>query len=483
LTEWTISKLKMDFFKRISDLATFIDNELHQIEASFQVLMNSGRKYDGPAEISLEIQGEIQDLSKQLDQLIRTGEDQAEHFDGFLKGMIDTIAEFDEKIERIEKYAANYGYVIRNKEKTDLRTSLQQIEEPNQIEETVDCKLAPVSRKISSPNILELGLVSKTTLQNLGITLRGAEKEVCNEAIEEVEEEVVQSEEEIHENQSPILSQEEDDSLIEESPVFSILKKPNAFKNKKLDASIANYSKIEISPGLFVKRPSSKTKMQPPPLAAKSDQQPEQVVVENNILPKEVVESVQKTAKSDKNDVLEEVIAGSDSPQMPKLKTIDLKQIMKEKQTTACAGEENDVIVTPELPLFQSEEGKFLSTKKNNPINKLMESKKGEEKEEIVTPEMPIFQSEEGKFLSTKKINPNNKLIESRQDEEKEDIVTPELPIFQSEEGKFLSTKKINSHAPSDIINKENLVDSPEMPALKTINLKSVIQQAKGTYL
>ena len=38
-----------------------------------------------------------------------------------------------------------------------------------------------------------------------------------------------------------------------------------------------------------------------------------------------------------------------------------------------------------------------------------------DDKEEIVTPEMPLFQSEEGKFLSTKKINPNNKLIESRQ--------------------------------------------------------------------
>ena len=57
------------------------------------------------------------------------------------------------------------------------------------------------------------------------------------------------------------------------------------------------------------------------------------------------------------------------------------------------------------------------------------------------------------------------------------------MPIFQSEEGKFLSTKKINSNAPSNISNKENLVDSPKMPDLKTINLKSVIQQAKGTYL
>ena len=121
--------MEMEFFKRISDLSTFIDKELNQIEASFQVIVNSGRKYDGPAEISLEIQGEIQDLSNQLDQLIKTGEDQIEHFDGFLKGMIDTVAEFDEKIERIENYAANYGYVIRDKEKTDLRASLQELDE------------------------------------------------------------------------------------------------------------------------------------------------------------------------------------------------------------------------------------------------------------------------------------------------------------------------------------------------------------------
>ena len=56
-----------------------------------------------------------------------------------------------------------------------------------------------------------------------------------------------------------------DDSLIDESPLpMSILKKASTFRNKKLDASIANYSKVEISPGLFVKRPSSKTKMPPP---------------------------------------------------------------------------------------------------------------------------------------------------------------------------------------------------------------------------
>ena len=67
--------------------------------------------------------------------------------------------------------------------------------------------------------------------------------------------------------------------------------------------------------------------------------------------------------------------------------------------------------------------------------------------------------------------------------EEKEEIVTPEMPLFQSEEAKFLSTKKINSHTQSQVSDKENVMDSPEMPALKTINLKNVIQQAKGTFL
>ena len=119
----------MDFFKRLGDLSSFLDNELHQIEASFHVIqLNAGRKYDGPANISLEIQGEIQELSEQIDQLIKMGEDQSDHFDGFLKGMIDTLAEFDDKIERIEKYAANYGYVIKDKVKTDLRASIEELE-------------------------------------------------------------------------------------------------------------------------------------------------------------------------------------------------------------------------------------------------------------------------------------------------------------------------------------------------------------------
>ena len=119
-----------------------------------------------------------------------------------------------------------------------------------------------------------------------------------------------------------------DDSLIDESPLpMSILKKASTFRNKKLDASIANYSKVEISPGLFVKRPSSKTKMPPPaPLEPNTHQKSQ---AQQNILP--VVKAEQIHEKNSGNDI-SSVDIGLESPQMPKLKTIDLKKIMKEKK-------------------------------------------------------------------------------------------------------------------------------------------------------
>ena len=106
---------------------------------------------------------------------------------------------------------------------------------------------------------------------------------------------------------------------------LSILKKPPKFKNKKLDASINNYSKVEISPGLFVKRPSSKTKM-PPPAQLEANQKIQ--LESENILPTDanIEQILVKKSENEKAEMEPE------SPQMPKLKTIDLKQIMKEKK-------------------------------------------------------------------------------------------------------------------------------------------------------
>ena len=104
-----------------------------------------------------------------------------------------------------------------------------------------------------------------------------------------------------------------------------------------------------------------------------------------------------------------------------------------------------------------------------------------------------MFQSDEGKFLSTKKINnvQKSQQIEQHQIDDKEnDQESPQMPRLNTYEAKvMLSTKKPSSFkkhlSPEKNTAKDDsfLMDSPEMPIMKTINLKSVIQQAKGTYL
>ena len=119
----------MDVFKKIGALAEFLDDELHKIEASYRIILESSRRYEGPAEIACDFREEIQDLNRQIDSLIVKGENQHEDFQRFLDDMTETIEKFDEKIDKVENYAAKYGYIKRDgKEKIDLRKSLQEVE-------------------------------------------------------------------------------------------------------------------------------------------------------------------------------------------------------------------------------------------------------------------------------------------------------------------------------------------------------------------
>ena len=123
------SSVVMDVFKKIGALAEFLDDELHKIEASYRIILESSRRYEGPAEIACDFREEIQDLSRQIDSLIVKGENQHEDFQRFLDDMTETIEKFDEKIDKVENYAAKYGYIKRDgKEKIDLRKSLQEVE-------------------------------------------------------------------------------------------------------------------------------------------------------------------------------------------------------------------------------------------------------------------------------------------------------------------------------------------------------------------
>ncbi len=132
--EFQLHIVIMDIFEKLSQFSAFVDDELHRIEAATKVVFRHVRTTDEPAEIAIDIQDEIRTLSKKVDDLIQVAQEQFDHFDGFIDGMLDAIGEIDEKITQVEDHAAKFGYVIRRKgEKEDIRSSLEEVQQVNYI--------------------------------------------------------------------------------------------------------------------------------------------------------------------------------------------------------------------------------------------------------------------------------------------------------------------------------------------------------------
>ena len=91
---------------------------------------------------------------------------------------------------------------------------------------------------------------------------------------------------------------------------------------------------------------------------------------------------------------------------------------------------------------------------------------------DVITPELPIFKSEEGK-LSAKKINP--KKMNAFEEMGKS---SPELPSLKTHEANLiLSSKKYKAPEETfDNDDNDSINGSPMMPSLATINLKSLLQ-------
>ena len=168
------------------------------------------------------------------------------------------------------------------------------------------------AHKSDTPNLLEHGGVSRETLAKLGVKVKGLKME------ETVSEETSESK---FANRS-ISDVEESD---EDSPLPSILKKPRPIKQ-----DVFEESRVEISPGLFTKRPS-------------------------------------KSLEKEKVPKSEIPLDLDQSPQLPQLKTVDLKSLMgKEKKNADNLKEDKNS--TPELPEFKTNEVQLWSTqKKSNP--------------------------------------------------------------------------------------------------------------------
>lgn len=412
----TIFKMakKVDLFKQMRELATTLDDELMQIETSLRVaLMKNGQNYNGPADKSVDVRDEIKELSDKVDVLIQEATEQSEHFDGFLNGMIDTLGEYDEKIQALQKVMLNYGYMGKLVEPVDLRQSLEQIE----MEQPTKAQSEEEKSVVDSPNILQLGLVSKSTLQNLGYKVSGDDDEDTNEP-------------ELRQEIPPIVvrppSEAPDfveDSLIEDSPLNSILKKSKS--NTKANHMV-DYSQVEISPGLFVKRPSSKTKKEKEPVEAAVVVAPPQPPINQY-----------------------------DSPELPKLKTINLEQVMAKKSMF-----NEDLIEKTESKLFQSKE-----------FNKENENE---------SPQLPQLNSQEANLILSGK-----KPMKSAVFQSKEDYESPEIPQLNSYEAQVMLSSKKSARSPIKLppATANSHMDSPELPDLKTVNLAALLKKAKGTNL
>ena len=254
-----------------------------------------------------------------------------------------------------------------------------------------DVKAEQETQKIDTPNLLEHGGVSRETLAKLGVKIKGlkmeepvseetTEKQIANKSISDVEE------------------------SDEDSPLHSILKKPMPLK--RLETEAFEESRVEISPGLFTKRPSKS-------------------------LEKE------KIPKSEIPLDLEQ------SPQLPQLKTVDLKSLMGEKKNDKLHEDKNN---TPELPEFKTNEVQLWSTqKKSNP---------------------------------RPKFRPVNSAVQLPQ----QAAITPELPSFQSQ-GRPKTNLGQDKENDEPVIPNKSQCDTPELPDLKTINLATLLQKSKGTVL
>ena len=438
------------------------------------------------------------------------GETQYEHFQGFIENMIASMEHFEAKIQEVENYASKYGYTGSGKERVGIRRALEEVEAQdleNEVKENPALSAAR-DKVVDSPNLLHMGL-SKQTLNSLGFALGKDDKIAKNEM--NIPKLCVTSPEPKSKPFEPTVTSDEDD----DSYPAPILKKKSTKTKPKLNASAFEHSQVEISPGLFVKRPSSKTKGEKELKVV-----PVEEIQQSPILP--------KTEASVKNeDKISSIPAISNdqnygtSPTLPQLETnfLDLQKILinskvekkpvdkssdtihvkaSKSQPKSCESTKtnDDCFDSPELPELKTMN---LASYLKASTSKTKVSTK-EVKKEVVessvkddnflnaekddsdgcgTPELPVLKTVNlANILKMPTYSADN---EQNKENKKND--TPELPLLNSQDANLiLSSRKTHQSPSKHQPQEDDLGDSPQLPELKTINLAAILRE-KGTLL
>ena len=353
---------------------------------------------------------------------------------------------------------------------------------------------------VDSPNLLHMGL-SKQTLNSLGFALGKDDKIAKNEI--NVPKLCVTSPEPKSNPPEPTFTSDEDD----DSYPAPILKKKST--KPKLNASAFEHSQVEISPGLFVKRPSSKTKGDKEIKAV-----PAEEIQQSPILPKTEVSVKNKDKISTSIPAISNDQNYGTSPPLPKLETnfLDLQKIfnnsnVEKRLNDTCSANvppeesksqtksyDENCFDSPELPELKtmnlashikasSTKISAKETKKDVVENTVKEENflnaDQDDSDGCGTPELPVLKTVNlANILKRPTYSDDN---EQNKENKKND--TPELPLLNSQDANLLLSSRKPYQSPSKHQPQEDyLGDSPQLPELKTINLAAILRE-KGTLL
>ncbi len=476
-------------------LTQFLDTEVQRLEIMMNVALNQDSNKQTSREkeaapLAEDVLDSIRELAEKVNESYEVIDTQTNNLEVFLRNFHSGIREVEEELRSTEEYAAKFGYKIPERTWFSFDNIPAKVtDEENDGEDAaknvsnaVD-GAKPLPQSGSPPSLLEIGL-SKDTLKSMRYKLKGETSDDADESCNKrasyqsssSSQDMIVSSPECQPEVPRVVANVRDEAVDSDtSPLpMSILKQPQM---KKTDMSF-NQSRVEISPGLFVKRPSSKSKkaqadqfLEPPPPPPMANHK-----------------SPLKTPTNSNKPISEE------SPDLPQLRTMDISKYLQQSKKVASAVKPKPVVnkkpvsvpETPQTPKFRDPEVRAMSAKKSAQRKASLPAHlKIDEK--VITPETPVFVCDDVRRRASV-----HKLNASRLSMPEEEVVcTPQLPVFRDEEVRALSAKKAQKYATPDPekvlaeskkenINKIDEDTAPHTPDFRSFETKKMWQQKSG---
>lgn len=253
-------------FGSLRMMAEALDHKLESLEA--QVLYGLGRGSNSgySADIADDTLDEVKEMTKHAEALAQRMSQENSNMEAFIAGIILNASEMEDTVKQVEAVAAQYGYIPQ--ERKGLQEAYEDFlasgkspreeeddENENQDQESKS-EVAKSKTVVDSPNLLTIGLTRKT-LAKLGYRFKEDLNEDSQEPLvaKSLKPTIIDEKDMVKEYET--VQQDEGSDSENDSPQISILK-PSKWNQNQNQLPSPNFSLVEISPGLVVKRPSSR---------------------------------------------------------------------------------------------------------------------------------------------------------------------------------------------------------------------------------